>query len=544
MGIPFYFKSIVKQYPNIIAPYKSNLCKYLFLDYNSLIHNAAQCVLKEHKHYTDIEQIIIDKCLKMTSELVTTFKPTTMLYIAVDGLCPRAKMNQQRKRRYMSAWRNQRLQDCRDKLNIMSVYWDTNAITPGTHFMKKLDEALQEWAHQQKHLHVLVSPSSEVGEGEHKIFKFLNNEQSINDDQNDILIYGLDADLIMLSLINKQASKICLVRDKPAFNIPIKCASTYLKMNINELSKSLFAKYQSMLSNDIDCMQFTRDYIVLCSLLGNDFIPPLSCLKIKQNGIDVLIDTYVKQGVPLTTDNEVNVSVMSRILSSLARHEDVLMKEACEIYYRPNHRYTHFHSSSNCPIESLSFEIDNYPTTCLKFPQHLINPQQKTWKDSYYSLLFHKDQQTLKACKQYIEGLQWVAKYYFDYDNASQTWYYKYNYSPLMTDLSEYLTNLLHHNGQTLESINMNVSHTSTIYSALQKNPELQLLMVLPPASINLLSHRAKLIMSKIEHGCCHLFPIAFKISTFLKSYMWECSPCLPNINLQYLVDQYNLVKV
>ena len=73
--------------------------------------------------------------------------------------------------------------------------WDSNAISPGTPFMKKLSQRLKVL---QTPFKLIISDSSDVGEGEHKIFNYIrsNNETDIVD-----IIYGLDADLIMLSML-------------------------------------------------------------------------------------------------------------------------------------------------------------------------------------------------------------------------------------------------------------------------------------------------------------------------------------------------------
>jgi len=55
---------------------------------------------------------------------------------------------------------------------------------------------------------IIYSGSDENGEGEHKIFKMLKLEN----DNNDIIINGLDADLIILSLISRK-NNIYLMRE-------------------------------------------------------------------------------------------------------------------------------------------------------------------------------------------------------------------------------------------------------------------------------------------------------------------------------------------
>ena len=71
-------------------------------------------------------------------------------------------MKQQRMRRHKSALER--------KYNTEST-WNTNAISPGTHFMKKLNIALKN--HIIKHKNIILDDSNNRGEGEHKILHYI-----------------------------------------------------------------------------------------------------------------------------------------------------------------------------------------------------------------------------------------------------------------------------------------------------------------------------------------------------------------------------------
>ena len=70
-------------------------------------------------------------------------KPRKVLIIAVDGVAPRAKMNQQRSRRFRSAQEAaanlERARKKGDNVPSAEELFDSNCITPGTEFMEKLN---------------------------------------------------------------------------------------------------------------------------------------------------------------------------------------------------------------------------------------------------------------------------------------------------------------------------------------------------------------------------------------------------------------------
>ena len=82
----------------------------------------------------------------------------------------------------------------------------------------------------------VFSDSNEPGEGEHKIMDFLDT----NVDKDSIsVVYGLDADLIMLSMIRKH--NILLLRERTEYNIEgLEC--NYIYLDINTLKRCVLYK--------------------------------------------------------------------------------------------------------------------------------------------------------------------------------------------------------------------------------------------------------------------------------------------------------------
>ena len=229
------------------------------------------------------------------------FKPKQLLFIAIDGVAPRAKMEQQRKRRYRSSLEKKMINEILMKNNQkIKKNWDTNAIKPGTLFMLKLSHFLQKNLKKymvkspyfKKSVKIILSDTNRVGEGEHKIVQFIRGNELIEKNIN--CIYGLDADLIMLSMCLN--SKIYLLREGVHFG----------KINLDELLYFSIEYLKKYIFNEVkehfDCIEdefeieqekIINDYILLCFLLGNDFLPHLINLDIANNDIQKLLNIYI-----------------------------------------------------------------------------------------------------------------------------------------------------------------------------------------------------------------------------------------------------------
>ena len=207
MGIPTYFRVITQQYADIIKTSRPNICNHFFVDFNGLIHQAAYSVLDNQQVSNEvtnkeIETSIIDKTWDYLKTCINYADPKNVTYTCIDGVAPIAKMSQQRKRRYLTVLNN--------KLLGIKPIWDRNAISPGTSFMINLEAYMSKQFREKGTNGSLnyFSGSDEPGEGEHKLFTIIN---TIRKDEVAV-VYGLDADLIMLSLMSHHP-KIYLMRE-------------------------------------------------------------------------------------------------------------------------------------------------------------------------------------------------------------------------------------------------------------------------------------------------------------------------------------------
>lgn len=552
MGIPFYFKSIVTTYPTIVKK-PITKCNRLYLDYNCIVHQCAAQVMKE-REFPNVEcahEAVIKSAIEYINEIVKTCKPHELLYVSVDGVCPRAKMSQQRKRRYMSVWQKEELAKERERLGIPNPVelWDSNIVTPGTDFMKKLDAELHKYAKKKtsSKLKVVISSSNEKGEGEHKIFNHLRSDADNIKAEDVIVIYGLDADLILLSLIAHAtgcASNIHLLRERPEFNVRLSSSqstASFCMLDISQLATGVCETFCGEdTQSEFPSNDKIREMVMLTTFVGNDFIPSLSFLKIKEGGIDLLMKAYKearetcgKHMRLVAEDKTVNWLFLDAVLKSLAKNETINFAAANETY----HNRRPYQSSSrdmSDPLWQKLNELDNY--TIYNKSKDNINALKPGWTREYYGVLFGSNQPEImeQACKKYTDGLEWNFEYYLCGERAPVSkWYYPFIYSPTIQDLSNFV------------SMRMCMSeYKSSAFQKFTYTPEQQLLMVLPPTSIKKFLPAYTPLLTEPAFGCMDMYPNTFKIMTYMKHQLWECSPLLPLIDddrVKAALDQLNV---
>ena len=206
MGIPSYFSHIIRNYSKILRSISYFIngasLNNLFLDCNSLIYDSVyrlqKCEDNVKLSECAFESMVIDNVIDNLQKLIRLIGPTNVIYIAFDGVAPFAKMEQQRTRRYKSNYMNKF-----NSSNQSNQKWNTSAITPGTLFMDNLTKRIEQYFMYQELRFgvkkIVVSGSNFPGEGEHKIMDFMRSFGNIDET---VALYGLDADLIMLSMFH------------------------------------------------------------------------------------------------------------------------------------------------------------------------------------------------------------------------------------------------------------------------------------------------------------------------------------------------------
>lgn len=528
MGIPSYFSHIVKQHRDIVKKYVRNQFKIhnLYMDSNSIIYDAVREIDEnQHTNDTSFESALIRLVCQKLVELIRLLAPQNRVYIAFDGVAPVAKLEQQRNRRYKTSFQTRFLSsvDIIPSVDQPKRSWNTAAITPGTQFMKKLGEEVVKRFSDPREFglgKLVVSTSGQVGEGEHKIFDYVRKNPTYHGTTTTV-IYGLDADLIMLTLNHIHiAPDMFLYRETPHF---IRSIDRTLSPNESYLLDiPLFGKVLAKDLNDnhepdtIQKRNRVFDYIFLCFFLGNDFLPHFPSLNIRTTGIERLLSAY-RNVVGTTNENLVNgTSVVwknvRKLIQELAKHEETMIKEE----YVTRNKQSNAVSRRHMDPEEAFLSI---PLLDRK-EELYINPYENGWEERYYSTLFDlriDDLRRKQISINYLEGLEWTFKYYTQ-GCVDWRWTYDYDYPPLLVDLFKYIPSF----DATMVD-NSNAEPVSEL---------VQLSYVLPGVSLGLLPKTIEIALRKYYPHCYgeqHEFCWAFC------RYFWEAHALMPSFDINAL---------
>mmetsp|Transcript_22138 Transcript_22138/g.57757 ORF Transcript_22138/g.57757 Transcript_22138/m.57757 type:complete len:823 (+) Transcript_22138:203-2671(+) len=337
MGVPAFFRWLANRYPcvmldllegkergefdrstnaSLVKETSGDFARWvqvdnLFIDCNGVVHPC--CHPENGAPQPKNEREMLENVGKYLDRLVAAVRPTKLVYLALDGCAPRAKMNQQRERRFCSAREAEESARAMGELLKRQGHkpsskqrWDHNAITPGTPFMDSLATYCRTWASKavakQPSLRVIISDASTPGEGEHKI---MDHIRRCGGEDERHAVCGQDADLMFLSLalhaprvyvlrervntgrskstgpprlqyLSAQRLRHCLVRDP----------------GINGLCTTQLDPRNKLSRFERDDERLLDDFVLLCFFVGNDFLPQLPCLSIPDGGLDLLLALY------------------------------------------------------------------------------------------------------------------------------------------------------------------------------------------------------------------------------------------------------------
>ena len=352
MGIPKFYRWLSERYPlinqdlshQVVIPEFDNL----YLDMNGIIHN---CTHGNNPNTTLSEAEMFLGIFRYIENVFDLIRPQKVFMMAVDGCAPRAKMNQQRSRRFRAA------RDLADGIkqagergeDVPAEPFDSNCITPGTAFMGRLHSAIQHWARRKvaedtswQKVQVIFSGHDVPGEGEHKIMEYIRTikmQPGFNPNTRHCML-GNDADLIMLALVSHEPH-FALLREKIDFRANFKKSNSRADKFEKSGPKEFQLLHISMLRDYIavefsDCaptLAFTYDveriiddFVLMAYFVGNDFLPHIPCLDISTGAFAWLVEIYRRLlsswSSYMTNNGDIDLQKLEDFFKHLAVYEE------------------------------------------------------------------------------------------------------------------------------------------------------------------------------------------------------------------------------
>lgn len=430
MGIPHLYKNWIRaDHPNSLVNRIGFNNEGICFDMNGLLHKIAEETYAYGKTYGTVENI--KKMAAMTEaeldaeyftnlknkiiSILRTIQPKQYVIFCVDGVAPKAKINQQRMRRYMSK--------LVEYTGIKPKFiFNSNCITPGTKFMEIINVKLENWFSSNRELfpdYLIYSSHRQPGEGEHKMFNHLREQLlkgQISQGTGYHIVYGLDADLVMLASLSPMKN-ILLCRENLTDNVSIDILNAEISQKIQQ---------------PVDIS--SRDFVLMLFLIGNDFLPHIPSINEIHYSINLMFSIYreLKASLTLKDGDKYRIywSAMFNFITKLASKEpELLGRRGTKDYKYPftmlikhidrskvQKRIEHLHDHYNVKgINFNSFRTDWY-TNALPGSANLL-----------------RDLEIMAAS--YIASVEWVMGYYLGYD-VSQYFAYNFTFAPLLADIA------------------------------------------------------------------------------------------------------------
>ncbi|KAJ7561925.1 hypothetical protein O6H91_03G047800 [Diphasiastrum complanatum] len=554
---------------DLSRPNPNGLYDNLYVDMKWIIRPSFR---PEGKAIPSTFQEIFQRIFDYIDQLFAIVRPRKLLYLAVDGVLPRSKMNLHRAHCFQAATDATKLSFEEDKLSKdfeticqlsaskkVIEHYDPNIIAPGTEFMDSLTVAVKYYVRLRinydpswRNVKVIFSDASVPGDGEHKIVSYIRLQRNLPgyDANTRHCLFGLDADLLMLALATHEVHLSILhkavvhhtINNEPFSSSQhgslVEVCNVYTKSKENTIIDNCRCKfptpkraYQFMqlwilreyLEDDlhipdalteIDFERLIDDFVFMCFLAGGEFLPQIPVLGIQEGPMTLLMDIYkkefMKMGGYLTESGEANLKRIEHFIQAVSTLEDDFIQKQVN---------SKAHVNNSCTKLSHAMNKDNK-----------VNIGELGWRERYYAEKFGT--QTAEAVQdikrelvlKYTEGLCWILRYYYQ-GICSWQWYYPYHYAPFASDLKD------------LDELEI------TFFLGKPFKPFEYLMGILPSASSDVLPEQYGRLMTDPNSPISDFYPHNFDIDIDGKNYISRVVARLPFIDETRLLAETRKIE-
>jgi len=385
MGVEKFFSTVNRNFNVIQSIDLTNnkepiIAFYLLFDFNSIIHHTSSKLIEElnnkkiadNNNYKidDIEIMIITQVNKFIISILEQLdlKQLKLMYIALDGVPSFSKMQEQKKRRFVGDFIEKLLEGYS-----LPFSWSKNNISPGTIFMNKVTNYLQNikliiegldikkedlildlenYDYYKKLKKFEYSDTNSPGEAEMKIYDLM-----IELKDGPIIYYSPDSDVILLSMISKRSNDITIFKFEQQTDL-------LSIINIKLLKESIYIYCTDRLKNtkfNLDMNNMINDTVFLFTIFGNDFLPRCEAIQTDRDFL-FLIDLYliilIDNDYMIVNNNISNIAFF-KFLSLLKTHEERLLKRNARLNIYQNYNWV---NQKNFYIDLLKFKNSEKPS--------------------------------------------------------------------------------------------------------------------------------------------------------------------------------------
>lgn len=342
------------------------------LDGKQLVDRKAEIIAIRSKFKENPEELhgkFFSKLKECLDRNLDEVNPTYLLILALDGIAPRTKLDQQATRRFVAAEDRATKAKSRHESGGLNDYdsepymFNTLNFTPGTPFMKRCCDCVREWIQEKRDIgklptFVYFSDCSERGEAEHKIFKLFEILISQLDEafksEAKVLpsnifkrsvhtVMGLDSDLCFITMLRMNYNFYWIRDVDHSYKQRRTIATKHQKYNEEEkeydsrLSSTNITNVRKFILEHMGCtsedpvvqFHYIMDMVLLSFHIGDDFVPANFAITLDARiTLNKMMECYSQlDDIRLTEEGIINIGHLALFYRLMAAEERLLYEE-------------------------------------------------------------------------------------------------------------------------------------------------------------------------------------------------------------------------